>query len=258
MKKGGAIKAISLIYPLITVGVVFAVWAIAAYAVDLPIVLPTIGATFRGLGGLLSSAQFYAAVGGTLLRTLIGFAISLALALALALPAAFIKPVERLLSPLVILSRAMPTMSIILLCLLWVSNRILPVVVSVFIVFPVLYTTILNAVQGVDEQLKQMSEVYNVPAGRRVAKLYIPQSMPAILSGVQSTLGLMVKLIIAAEVMSNTARSIGQAMNLAQMYLETDILLAYTLVAIVLSAILEGIVRLIRKYALRWSHAQDN
>lgn len=257
MKKGGAIKAISLIYPLITVGVVFAVWAIAAYAVDLPIVLPTIGATFCGLGGLLSSAQFYAAVGGTLLRTLIGFVISIALALALALPAAFIKPVERLLSPLVILSRAMPTMSIILLCLLWVSNRILPVVVSVFIVFPVLYTTILNAVQGVDEQLKQMSAVYNVPAGRRVAKLYIPQSMPAILSGVQSTLGLMVKLIIAAEVMSNTARSIGGSMNLAQQYLETDMVLAYTLAAVVLSALLEGAAALIKRFALRWEHGGD-
>ena len=81
--------------------------------------------------------------------------------------------------------------------------------------------------------------------------------MPSILSGVQSTLGLMVKLIIAAEVMSNTARSIGQSMSLAQMYLETDVLIAYTLVAIVLSAALEGIVALIKKYALRWNCADN-
>ena len=256
MNKGGrALKIVGYLYPLITVGAVFAVWAIAAYAVDLPIVLPTIGATFRGLGELLSSADFYVAVGGTLLRTLIGFVISLALALALALPAAFFKPVEKLLSPLVIIARAVPTMSIILLCLLWVSNRILPVVVSVFIVFPVLYTTILNAVQSVDKKLVQMSKVYKVPKVRRAAKLYIPLSMPSILSGVQSTLGLMVKLVIAAEVMANTARSIGQSMNLAHQYLETDIVLAYTLAAIALSAILEGAVILVKKFALRWCYA---
>ena len=65
------------------------------------------------------------------------------------------------------------------------------------------------------------------------------------------------KLIIAAEVMSNTARSIGQSMSLAQMYLETDVLIAYTLVAIVLSAALEGIVALIKKYALRWNCADN-
>ena len=106
-------------------------------------------------------------------------------------------------------------------------------------------------------KLKQMSRIYNVPRARTAVKLYIPQSMPSILSGVQSTLGLMVKLIIAAEVMSNTARSIGQSMSLAQMYLETDVLIAYTLVAIVLSAALEGIVALIKKYALRWNCADN-
>ena len=66
MKGGGrAVKVVSLLYPLITVGLVFAVWAVAAYAVDLPIVLPTIGGTFRGLGALRASAAFSAAAGGT-------------------------------------------------------------------------------------------------------------------------------------------------------------------------------------------------
>ena len=247
--QGRALRIVGYIYPLITLGLVFAVWAIAARAVDLPIVLPSVGDTFRGLGELLGSADFYVALGWTLLRTLVGFVISLALSLALALP------VEKLLSPLVVIARAVPTMSIILLCLLWVSNRILPVVVSVFIVFPVLYTTILNAVTGVDKKLAEMSRVYKVPAARRAAKLYLPLSMPAILSGVQSTLGLMVKLIIAGEVMSGTARSIGQAMNLAHQYLETDVVLAYTLAAIALSALLEGAVALVKRLALRWRYA---
>lgn len=152
-KQGRALRIVGYIYPLITLGLVFAAWAIAARAVDLPIVLPSVGDTFRGLGELLGSADLYVALGWTLLRTLVGFVISLVLALALALPAAFLKPVKKLLSPLVVIARAVPTMSIILLCLLWVSNRILPVVVSVFIVFPVLYTTILNAVVGVDKKL---------------------------------------------------------------------------------------------------------
>ena len=255
--QGRALRIVGYIYPLITLGLVFAVWAIAARAVDLPIVLPSVGDTFRGLGELLGSADFYVALGWTLLRTLVGFVISLALALALALPAAFLKPVEKLFSPLVVIARAVPTMSIILLCLLWVSNRILPVVVSVFIVFPVLYTTVLSAIKGVDEGLKQMSAVYKVPRTRIAGRLYLPQIMPALLTGVQSTLGLMVKLVIAGEVMSNTARSIGGSMNLAQQYLETDMVLAYTLAAVVLSALLEGAAALIKRFALRWEHGGD-
>ena len=256
-KKTAALKIVGALYPLITLGAVFAAWAIAAYAVDLPIVLPSVGDTFKGLGQLLGTAEFYVALGGTLLRTLIGFVTALVMALALAVPAAFFKPLEKLLSPLVVIARAIPTMSVILLCLLWVSNRILPVVVSVFIVFPVLYTTVLSAIKGVDEGLKQMSAVYKVPRTRIAGRLYLPQIMPALLTGVQTTLGLMVKLVIAGEVMSNTARSIGGSMNLAQQYLETDMVLAYTLAAVVLSALLEGAAALIKRFTLRWEHGGD-
>ena len=46
-------------------------------------------------------------------------------------------------------------------------------------------------------------------------------------------------------------------MNLAQQYLETDMVLAYTLAAVVLSALLEGAAALIKRFALRWEHGGD-
>lgn len=264
MKKGKAdyrsiaLKAADMLYPFITVGAVLIIWAVAAAAIDVPVILPGLGDTLASLGDMLTSGDFYAAVGMTLLRTFIGFFLSLALALVCAVAGAFFKPVRRLLSPFVLISRAVPTMSVILLCLLWVSNKILPVVVSVIIVFPVLYTNISGAINDIDPRLIQMARVYNVPAGVRIKKLYIPQIAPATLSAVRSTLGLTLKLMIAGEVMSNTAVSIGHAMNQAQLYLNTDVLLAYTIVAIVLSGLLEGAIILIRKYVVRWKNADDN
>ena len=249
------IRGIGALYPLITLALIFAIWAIIAAAVDKPLIIPSVGATFKGLGLLLSSGDFYAAAALTLLRTVIGYAISLALALIGAVCAALFTPVRKLLSPLIAISRAVPTMSVILLCLLWMSNNILPVAVCVVIICPLLYTNILGAIDGVDRQLAEMSRVYGVPLRRQITQMYIPLVLPDILTSVRSTLSLTLKLTIAGEVMSGTAASIGQAMNMSNLYLETDVLFAWTLVAIVLSAILEALIVLIRKVCVRWSDA---
>ncbi|MDE6550530.1 MAG: ABC transporter permease subunit [Clostridia bacterium] len=255
-KKGRyTVALLSVLYPLITIALVFSIWAIVAAAVHKPLIIPSIGATFNGLGVLLSSGDFYAAAGFTLLRTLLGYIISLALALIGAVCAALFSPVRKLLSPLIAISRAVPTMSVILLCLLWVSNNILPVAVCVVIICPLLYTNILGAIDGVDRRLVQMSRVYGVPMTRQITQMYIPLVLPDILTSVRSTLSLTLKLTIAGEVMSSTAISIGQAMNMSNMYLDTDILFAWTIVAIVLSALLEGGVALIAKLCARWRDA---
>lgn len=255
LKGNKAITVISVIYPLITIAAVLCVWAIAAAALHKPLILPNIGDTLKALGGLMSHFEFYTQVGYTLLRVIIGYIISFALAIAAAVCAAICKPVKKMLAPLAAISRAVPTMSVILLCLLWVSNKILPVVVSVIIICPLLYTNILGAIEGVDSKLIEMSKVYGVPLGRRIKELYIPLTMPDILTSVRSTLGLSLKLMIAGEVMSNTAYSIGQAMNMSNIYLETAQLFAWTLVSVVLAALLEGAAVVARKFALRWKYA---
>ncbi|MDE5618424.1 MAG: ABC transporter permease subunit [Clostridia bacterium] len=255
LKNQTAVAIINIVYPLITIAAVLCAWAIAAAALNKPLILPSIGETLKGLGELMSQSVFYVQVGYTLLRLAVGYIISFVLAITAAICAAVCKPVKKLLSPLAAISRAIPTMSVILLCLLWVSNKILPVVVSVIIICPLLYTNILGAIEGVDSKLIEMSKVYSVPLAKRIKELYIPLTMPDILTSVRSTLGLSLKLMIAGEVMSNTAYSIGQAMNMSNMYLETAQLFAWTIVAIILAALLEGAVIAARRLALRWKYA---
>lgn len=245
----------SLLYPLFSLALIFALWAITAARTGSDLLIPSIGTTFDGLWDLLGQKQTYVDIACTLLRALRGFVLSFAVALALSVAAAFFKPFAKIFAPLVAIMRSTPTMSVILLCLLWTNTQIAPVFVTVLIIFPLLYTAFYSAITGVDKKLVEMAKVYRVPFVTRLLKLYVPSVLPTVFSAVRSTLSLTVKLTIAAEVLAQTRNSIGVDMQLANLYLETPVLIAWTIVAIVLGAVLELIVYGLGRLCMRWKNA---
>ena len=82
--------------------------------------------------------------------------------------------------------------------------------------------------------------------------MYIPQALPSVFTSIKSSIGLNLKIIISAEVLAQTADSMGIYMQLAKINLDTAILLAWTIVAIVIGGIIEGIVSLVAKKAVKW------
>ena len=246
---------VSLVYPLFSLALIFALWAITAAATGSDLLVPSIGTTFEGLFDLLRQKSTYVDVAATLLRAARGFVLSFAIALLLSVGAAFAKPFARILAPIVAIMRSTPTMSVILLCLLWTNTQIAPVFVTVLIIFPLLYTAFYSAITGVDKKLVEMAKVYKVPFATRLLKLYIPSTLPAVFSSVRSTLSLTVKLTTAAEVLAQTKNSMGVDMQLANLYLDTPLLIAWTLIAIVLGAVLELAVFALGKLCMRWKNA---
>ena len=86
--------------------------------------------------------------------------------------------------------------------------------------------------------------------------LYIPGMTPAVLTGMSITLSFSVKLTIAAEVLASTQGSMGRYMSQSSAYIDTPMLLAWTLAAILLGFILEGLVLLVKKILLRRYHGK--
>ena len=65
-------------------------------------------------------------------------------------------------------------------------------------------------------------------------------------------LALTLKLMVAAEVLAQTANSLGGLMNLAKTYLETAELLALLLVTVAAGLLFEGAAKLISRRIGRW------
>ncbi|MBO5777178.1 MAG: ABC transporter permease subunit, partial [Clostridia bacterium] len=117
-----------------------------------------------------------------------------------------------------------------------------PVFVGFLIAFPLLYQGIYTAIVGVDKDLVEMAKFYKVKSRDIVFGLYAPEIAPQVFDVSKSTLSLTLKVIIASEVLTYAKDSIGIEMQKANQAFDVAVLLGWTLVAILLAFILEGIV----------------
>lgn len=251
MKNKKGIKILNFLYPIAALGLLISLWAISAAAVGKEIIVPSLGATFSELGALLKTSSFYKAVGYTLLRSLASFGLAAVIALILSV-LSLIEPVRRLLSPLIKIIRAVPTMSVILLTVVWMKPSTSPIFIAFLINFPVMYSGFYSAISSVDKNLSEMSKVYGVSKKDAVFSLYLPSVAPSAFDCMQSSISLTVKIIISAEVIAQTKNSMGVMMQISRAYLDTAQLLAWTLAAVILSYLLELGVFGLKKAVVRW------
>ena len=242
----------NIIYPIITVSIIVALWAISARSVNVDIILPTPWATVIRFIELIGESRFYMALLNTLGRSLISFSIAIALALTLSICSIFIEPFRRIVDPIIVILRSTPTMSIILLTLIWMRSATGAMFIAFLITFPLLYTAFYTGFNIVPKDLKEISDIYKVSMYDKITRLYIPSAMPTIFGALRSSISLNLKVLIAAEVMSQTRDSMGFYMQRSMVYFETAELISWTIAAIIMSYLLELIVEIIRRKVIRW------
>ena len=116
----------NIIYPLLSLTGFVAVWAIVSACVGIEMILPSPIVSLKNLAALLAKTAFWQAIGGTLWRTLLSFALSYVFAIIFAVLIAVSKVLHRLLEPLFTILRATPTMTIILLAIIWLKSETSP------------------------------------------------------------------------------------------------------------------------------------
>ena len=126
---------------------------------------------------------------------------------------------------LVLTVKAVPVASFIILVLIWVPSRNLSIVISFLMVFPILYTNVLDGILSTDPKLLEMAQVFDVPKAVQIRWLYVSQVLPFFRTGCSVGLGLCWKAGVAAEVIGIPDGSIGENLYNAKVYLNTPICL---------------------------------
>ena len=229
----------------------FALWGAAYAIVGNPLLVPSLKETFSAMALILKEKEFYAAFLQTVSRVLISFAYSFFPAMALAVAAYMSAPVRRIAAVFISALRSLPTMAILLMILVWTTPKNAPVVVAFIALFPLLYTGVLTALFSVDERYKSVCVVYKVPLGKQIFRMYLPQILPPVLRESAGALAFSVKLVVSAEIMANTFKSLGGLMQDAKIYLDMPRLFALTLLAVLAGLILETIGNLLALIAER-------
>ncbi len=217
---------ISKLLPFIALAVALICWQAASAAIGSEYILPSVGQTFTSLVSLLKSGEFYRSFAFTALRSLIAFLISFASGFALALIKSRVPLAGRVIEPIIGVIRALPTIAIILLLLFWTNSRVAPIIVTMLVVLPTAYTHLLSAMEGIDKTSVEAAMVDG--ADRKQIFLFIefPQIAPAFYKAIGSEASLNFKLMVAAEVLAQTAKSIGYLLNTSKVYFEIARMLA--------------------------------
>lgn len=249
-------KKVYAVIPFLSIALLIVLWGVGAWALNIEFLLPSPINTFKQLIGLFAESNFYLSVLGTTLHAILAFLSAFALAFLLAVGAYFSKIFERLLHPLTVVMRVMPTMSVIFLSLTWLSRENSPYLVCGCVLFPILYANVLHAFNSVDKDLITMSKLYGVTKRDMIKSLYIPSIASSLYNDCLTLLSFSVKLAISGEAIAHSKATVGFLLQSSKANLETGALIAYTIVAILLGFLMELIVKLIATAIRRKRYAK--
>ena len=209
------------------------------------------------LGELAVTAAFWQTALTSTVHILGGFLLACVLAVVLAALAARYRRAEELLAPLVSVVKAVPVASFIILVLLWFSGKNLSVIISMLMVFPVIYMNVLEGIRSADEKLLEMAQVFRLSVGKKLLYIYLPAVAPFFVSACSVSLGLCWKSGIAAEVIGTPDGSIGAVFYQAKIFLQTSELLAWTVVVVAVSVAFEKLFMFLLRLVLKKLKMED-
>lgn len=228
------------------------VWKLISVVIGADIILPAPETTFRVFVDIMKSPEFWPSVGATVFRGLAGFLISCLLGLGVGIAAGFSSLVFWMVQPFLTVIRSTPVMAIILLALIWFNTELVPVFVSCLMGFPIICGNIIQGIKNADIQLLEMAHVYRVRRWRIVLELYLPSILPFLMAGASTAMGIIWKVIIAAEILSQPVLGIGTQMQTAKIYLETARVLSWTMAIIGVSFCFETLMHMLDNKFRAW------
>ncbi len=239
------------IYALCGIGVVVTVWVIAYYGVGNELVVPSFSDCVKDVGELLIENRFWRYFFNTFARVAIAFFVSFVLAAVFAVVAYITPAVRGILSPIISLLRSLPILAVTLILWLMFGRQEAPIAVAFLSLFPMLYAGFLSALSGVDEELIVMSRAYKVPMKKRIFSLYLPSAAPYVLKEGGAAISFALKLVVSAEVLVGTYRSVGYLMNDANQALNMPLLFALVCATALAGLVLESVALLLARLVER-------
>lgn len=259
MKKFLCNRKLNIIYSVLAVVFMWVAWIIAYHSVGNSLVVPSFEETFKELGLCCADAQFWKAVGGTLLRTLIAAAVSAALAGVSAALSCLAQPFRAFFRPIVAFVRIIPTLAVILIILRWTEydRDIAPVIVTALVLYPMMYAQIMASADGLDAGLKNLVKVYGISKPTAVFRIYLPVMSPALLSQGGADISLGLKIMVSGEVLAFTLNGIGGQMQFAGISSMYARLAALTLAVVAIGIVIEAVFLLLERFTFGWNRGES-
>ncbi len=218
------------------------IWYLLFAIIKNPLLFPAPHIVVLRLFEIMKTLEFYKIILQSVVRIFIGLLIGILLGIALAIPTARSKTAHDFISPVMTVVKVTPVASFIFLLLLWIGRDILPAIISICVVLPVVWTSVETGIKETDKSLIEMARVYKMNFWQMLRFIYIPAVFPYFVSSVRSSIGIAWKAGIAAEVLTAPLIAIGKQIAVSRNNIEPTDLFVWTLVAIIISVVIEKII----------------
>lgn len=158
----------------------------------------------------------------------------------------------RFMQPIVSVVQAIPSLSWILLVILWFSQVELRIWFVTFVLaFPFFVIAVYEGIRDMDKETLEAVEQFRPTKMQVISKLLIPQSFVNIITVLRSTAAMTLKIMIFSE-MLGANNGVGQQMSLAQSGFRTDLILAWTVILVLINFLILWLVKQLEKKLLSW------
>ncbi|MEV7033193.1 ABC transporter permease [Streptomyces sp. NPDC093272] len=249
LSPGRRLPAARLAGPL----VVLAAWALASAAGRLdPGAVPAPWTVLDTAVHLWTAGTLRTDILTSVERAGYGFAIGLAAGVLLALAAGLSRAGEALIDGTVQINRAIPTLGLIPLFILWLGiGETFKVAIIAIVVYIPVYLNTHAALSAIDSRYVELAEVLDLSRPRFIARIVIPGALPGFFVGLRlGVTGSWLGLVVLEQI--NATSGLGYMMFQAQNYGRSDIILVGLLIYGVFGLVSDTVVRAVERRVLSW------
>lgn len=206
------------------------VWKAASLNTN-SLVLPSPEQVLASLADILMLAGNWSVMAGTAGRALAGM---LAAVLSGVFMAIMLSPLTPYIRPIITMLQNIPLVSWTLLAIVWFGFSDASVAFVVFTAtVPVIYLNTVTGLASTSPQLTEMSQNFRLPPALKWYGIDLASVGSHISAGVSVSIAIMWKSVVMAELFASV-KGVGFAMETSRTYLQTDRLMAWTLLLVIL------------------------
>jgi NitT/TauT family transport system permease protein len=220
-----------------------------------PFILPSPALVWTRFLSLLADGTLAANTAVTLFEIFAGLALGLSAALIVGYGLAKSRLLERILSPYIVASQAVPIVALAPLLVIWFgfgwTSKVLICALTVF--FPAVVTTIVG-IRSVDPDHRALMRSLQASRWQTFTKLEVPASLPVLFGGLKVAVTLAVIGAVVGEFVG-ADRGLGFMINLSRGTLDTPMLFVALFTLVTIALLLYGAVAILEYFVLAWRRA---
>lgn len=230
-----------------------ALWAVASAAEALdPAAIPAPWTVVETGTQLWTDGTLITDILTSLQRAASGFVIGLTAGVVLALASGLTRTGEALIDGTVNLNRAIPTLGLIPLFILWLGiGETFKIAIIAIVVYIPIYLNTHAALSGIDNRFVELAEVQGLSKLRFIREIVIPGALPGFFVGLRlGVTGSWLGLVVLEQI--NATSGLGYMMFQATNYGQSDVILVGLVVYGIFGLASDSTVRLIERRVLSW------